>query len=190
MLSQRPSLTPGRFLLLLLSGALVLLVALSTQATIMQRLEIEELTRLSTDVFHGQVMATETRWNAERTRIYTAVRLRINETFKGAAQRQETVTVVQLGGEKDGRRLDYAGRPEFTAGESIVLFTTRTRRNELTVVALKQGKWQVAGNEAVRDFTGLTIVERASAGKRLQPVAIKPERLTLDELRTRINRAR
>ena len=190
MMSQRHSLTPGRLLLLLLIGALALFVVLSTQATIMQRLEIEELTRLSTDVFHGQVIATETRWNPERTRIYTDVRLRINETFKGAAKRSETVTVVQLGGEKDGRRLDYAGRPEFTAGETIVLFTTRTRANDLTVVALKQGKLQVAGNEAVRDFAGLTIVERAPAGKRLQPVAAKPERLTLDELRTRISRAR
>lgn len=190
MMSQRPSLTPGRLLLLLLIGAMVLFAVLSTQATIVHRLEIEELTRLSTDVFHGQVLATETRWNAERTRIYTDVRLRINETFKGAAKRNETVTIVQLGGEKDGRRLDYAGRPEFTAGESIVLFTTRTRQNGLTVVALKQGKLHVTGNEAVRDFTGLTIVERAAAGKHLQPVAIKPERLTLNELRARINRAR
>lgn len=190
MTSQRQSLTPGRLLLLLLIAAMLLFVALSTQATIMQRLEIEELTRLSTDVFHGQVISTTTRWNAERTRIYTDVHLRINETFKGAARRNETVTVVQLGGEKDGRKLDYAGRPEFTEGETIVLFTTRTRANDLTVVALKQGKLRVAGNEATRDFAGLTLVERAPTGKKLQPVAAKPERLTLDELRTRINRAR
>lgn len=190
MMWQRQSFTSGRLLLWLLIGALMLFVVLPTQATIMQRLEIEELTRLSTDVFHGQVTALETRWNPERTRIYTAVHLRINETFKGSAQRHESVTVIQLGGEKDGRRLDYAGRPEFTVGESIVLFTTRTRRNELTVVALKQGKLHVAGNQAVRDFNGLTIVNRAPAGKRLHPVWVKPERLTLDELRTRIKRVR
>lgn len=187
MISQRQSLTPAQLLLLLLFAAMLLFVALSTQATTMQRLEIEELTRLSTDVFQGQVIATETRWNAEHTRIYTDVRVRINEAFKGAIKRSETVTVVQLGGEKDGRKLDYAGRPEFTAGEAVVLFTTRTRANDLTIVALKQGKLHVAGNEATRDFTGLTLVERALSGGKLQPVAAKPERLTLDDLRARIN---
>lgn len=190
MLSQRSSLTPITLLLLLLLAAAAIFLALSTQATIMQRLEIEELTRNSSDVFHGQIVSTQTYWNAERTRIYTSVNVRIQESFKGAARSGDTVKVVQLGGEKDGQRTDYAGRPEFTTGESIVLFTTRTRNNELTVVALKQGKMHVDGQNVTRDFSGLTLMERSKSGKELQSVKASPVQLTLNELRQRVARAR
>lgn len=190
MLSQRSSLTPIALLLLLLLAAAAIFLALSTQATIMQRLEIEELTRNSSDVFHGQVVSTETYWNAEHTRIYTGVQVRINETFRGAARRGETVKVVQLGGEKDGSKTDYAGRPEFAVGESVVLFTTRTRNNDLTVVALKQGKMPVNGQTVTRDFSGLTLMERSKSGKELQAVNPSPVQLTLSELRQRIARVK
>jgi hypothetical protein len=190
MLSQRSSLTPTRLLLLLLLAAAALFIALSSQATIMQRLEIEELTRSSTDVFHGQILSTETYWNAEHTRIYTGVRVRINEPFKGAARRGETIKVVQLGGEKDGVKMDYAGRPEFAAGESVVLFTTRNRNSELTVVALKQGKMRVEGPNVIRDFSGLTLLDGVKAGKPIQPVRALPTQLTMDELRQRVTHAK
>ena len=133
------------FLSLLFLITATLFSSLSTQATIMQRLEIEELTRHSSDVFHGQILSTQSYWNADHTRIYTGVNVRVAETFKGLARSGETIKVVQLGGEKDGFKTDYAGRPEFTAGETVVLFATRNRQNELTVVGLKQGKMSVNG---------------------------------------------
>jgi len=190
MLSQRSSLTPIRLLLLLLLAAAALFIALSSQATIMQRLEIEELTRSSSDIFHGQILSTETYWNAERTRIYTGVRARINESLKGTTRRGETIKVVQLGGEKDGVKMDYAGRPEFSTGESVVLFTTRNRNNELTVVALKQGKMKVEGQTVTRDFSGVTLLDRTKSNADLQPVKAVPAQLTMDELRQRVARAR
>jgi hypothetical protein len=155
----------------------------------MQYLEIEELTRLSSDIFHGQIISTETQWNAERTRIYTHVRVRIDEPLKGSTRRSETVTVIQLGGEKDGIKMDYAGRPEFSAGESVVLFTTRGNNHNFTVIALKQGKMRVEGGEVKREFSGLTLVDRASNGN-LRPVAVRPTRMMFDELRNRIARTR
>ena len=190
MLSQRISLTPIRLLLLLLLAVAVLFIALSSQATIMQRLEVEELTRNSSDVFHGQTVSTEIYWNAEHTRIYTSASVRINETLKGSAKRGDVVKVVQLGGEKDGVMIDYAGRPEFAVGESVVLFTTRTRAGELTIVALKQGKMRVEGQTVIRDFSGLTLLDSGKAGKGLQPAKASPTRLTMDELRQRIARAK
>ncbi|MEO6724100.1 MAG: hypothetical protein ABIU20_03720 [Blastocatellia bacterium] len=161
----------------------------------MQRLEIEELVRNSSDVFHGQIVSTETYWNAEHTRIYTGVRIHINETLKGIVKRGDLVKVVQLGGEKDGVRMDYAGRPEFAMGESAVLFTTRNRNNDLTVVALKQGKMRVEGQTVTRDFSGLTLINGTKAGKDLQPLKSSPTQLTsvqltMDELRQRVARAK
>ncbi|MBS1786152.1 MAG: hypothetical protein JST85_00415 [Acidobacteria bacterium] len=156
----------------------------------MQRLEIEELARSSTDVFHGQILSTQTSWNPNHTRIYTGVDVRIQESFKGAARQGDTVRIVQLGGEKDGFKTDYAGRPEFSAGESVVLFTTRTRNHELTVVGLKQGKMRVNGQSVIRDFSGITLIERSKSGK--EPQSPKPifAQLTLSELRQRISSAK
>src|SRR5215207_208275 len=98
MLSQRSSLTPITLLLLLLLAAAAIFLALSTQATIMQRLEIEELARNSSNVFHGQIMSTQTYWNPEHTRVYTGVNVRVQESFRGTLRQGETVKVVQLGG--------------------------------------------------------------------------------------------
>src|SRR5262249_59418170 len=94
------------FPVILFVCVVTILIIPSTQATIMKYLEIEDLTRLSSDIFQGQVMSTDVYWNQERTRIYTATRVRVNESFKGTTHRDQLVTVLQLGGEKDGIRMD------------------------------------------------------------------------------------
>lgn len=175
-----------------LSLAVMLIVAVMTapaRATIMQYLEIEELTRLSSDIFHGQVVSTSVYWNAERTHIYTAVRVRINETFKGLTRRDQIVTVTQPGGEKDGIRMDYAGRPEFAEGESVALFTLRGKRDDFIVVGLKQGKMRVERGEVIRDFSGIMLVDGVGRGRSLRPVNLKSTRLTMGEFRNRVARA-
>jgi hypothetical protein len=187
---------PGRrlFFLRLLCLSLVLaLLPNSAQATVMRYLEIEELARLSTAVFHGQVISTKVYWDESHTRIFTAVRVQVNESLKGTAKRGAFVTITQLGGELDGLRLDYGGRPVFAVGESIVLFTKSGDKGELLVVGLKQGKLRVAGDEVIRDFSGLSLVEKTT--KPGQAVALKQParvqtRLSLDELRQRVANAR
>jgi len=190
MLSQRTSLTPIRLLLLLLLAVFALFLALSAQATVVQKLEVEELARLSTNVFHGQILSTQTNWNKEHTRIYTRAQIRISESYKGNIKPGATVSVVQPGGEKDGVRMDYDGRPVMTDGESVVLFTTRTRNNDLTIVGLKQGKMQVSGQTVTRDFSGLTVMERVKTGNALVPAKNLSVRMSMDELRQRIVRSR
>jgi hypothetical protein len=175
-----------RLRLVLLASLLAALMMLPARATVTRYLAVEDLTRLSTDVFHGQVISTTTEWNAERTRIHTRISVRIDEAFKGSLGRSETVTVTQLGGEKDGFKLDYSGRPVFSVGESVVLFTTRGKNNNFIVVGLKQGKMQVAGGEVRRDFSGMTMVQRSPGGRGLQQLTVRPERMTIDELRNRI----
>lgn len=170
------------------------LCALSAQAeaTIMRYLEVEELARLSTDVIHGEIISTKVFWDETHTRIYTSVRVRIHETFKGTAQRGATVTVTQQGGELDGLRQDYSGRPVFTAGETVVLFTKPGRNHDLTVVGLKQGKLRVNGDEVLRDFNGITLLDELPQSKTAgrANAASKPmrvqTRLTLGELRARL----
>lgn len=184
---MRPLRIPGMRVVPIIPAVLcLLLAAIPARATIMQYMDVEELTKLSSEVFHGQVISTSVDWNAERTRIYTTVRVRIQESFKGGLRRDQIVTVTQLGGEKDGLRMDYVGRPEFTAGESVALFTVRGKRDDFIVVGLKQGKMRVEGSEVKRDFTGLMLVDSAAGGGALRPITPKTTRLTLNELRTRV----
>ena len=168
----------------------MLLIPQVASATIMQYLEIEDLARLSSDVFQGTVVGAETRWNASRDGIYTIVRIRVNETFKGGSKPSEIVTVTQAGGEKDGIRMDYSGRPEFSAGERVVLFTNRGKNNDYIVTGLKQGKLRVEGLEVKRDFSGVTLVARNGASGNFRTIQMKSSSLPMDELRTRLSRTR
>jgi hypothetical protein len=174
----------------LLASLLVAVMVLPAPASPMKFLTLEELASRSSDVLYGQVISTETYWNADRTRIYTRVLVRIGETFKGSLRSSETVTVTQFGGEKDGVRWACTVCPEFSAGENLVLFTTRGKKNNLIVVGLKQGKMTVEGGEVKRDFSGITFVERAPDGRGFRQMAVKPERLTIDQLRKRIGATR
>lgn len=172
---------------LLLVSLITLTVTFDAQATIMRYLEVEDLTRLSSDVFQGYVLSSHTYWNDEHTKIYTEVRFQVKAAFKGGVAAGQTVTITQLGGEKDGVMLDFAGRPEFKDGEESILFTTRGKKSDFVVMGMKQGKMRVDGNEVVRDLSGITLVERESTGNSLQTVQPKRTRFALDELRHRIS---
>jgi hypothetical protein len=156
----------------------------------MRYLAVEELAGLSSDVIRGQIIAVNVYWDANHKRIYTAARVRVRETFKGQTRPDQTITVTQPGGEKDGVRMDYAGRPEFATGEEVALFAVRGDHDDFIVVGLKQGKMRIEKEEVVRDFSGVLLVEGAGDGKRLRPLPLKTVRLTMDEFRTRIARGR
>jgi hypothetical protein len=173
----------------LLAGALALCGINPARATMMKYLSVEDLTRNASDVFQGQVVSTRSYWDAERTRIFTAVRVQLSECYKGTAKRGQVVTITQLGGELDGRRLDYAGRPEFAVGEAVVLFTKAGRQGDFVVVGLKQGMLRVKGDQALRDFSGITLLDSTGALKQSRPVPVQT-RVSLDELRQRIASAR
>ncbi len=141
--------------------------------------------------FKGRVLGTSTYWNNEHTKIYTEVRLQISGTFKGRGRDWSD------GDHHSARRRRRTascstslGRPEFKEGEESVLFTTRGNRSDFVVVGLKQGQMHVEGNEVVRDLSGITFVERESAGRTLQTVQPKRTRFALDELRRRVSNTR
>lgn len=185
---------PRLCLQVMLASLLLTSLFTDAHATIMRYLEVEELARLSTDVIHGQVLSTRTYWDESHTRIYTAIRVQVSETFKGAAKRGGVVTITQLGGELDGMRLDYSGRPQFSNGEAVVLFTKTGRKQDLIVVGMKQGKLRVVGDEVVRDFSGITLLDETAAAKNgnasRTAATSKPARMqtrmALSELRQRL----
>ncbi len=190
MTNQPSSARKARLRLSLLVSLLAASMVAPVYATVMQYMSVEALTRRSSDVIYGQVISTEAVWNADRTRIITRILVRIDEALKGSLTSSQIVTVTQPGGEINGHKWDFAGRPIFTAGELVVLFTTRSKQNDLIVVGLKQGKMNVENGEVKRDLSGITFVERAPGGRGFQQISPKPFRLTLGELRNRITSTR
>jgi len=154
-------------------------------------LDVEDLTRISTHVFRGEVLSNEVHWTDDHNRIYTSTKIRVDETFKGPFGQGQIVTVNQLGGEIDGMKLDYEGRPVFSVGESVLLFTSEPKPESLVVMALKQGKMKVEGNTVVRDLSGVDLTSSQTATRSPQKTAVKPQsRISLSQLRTRITRVR
>ena len=76
------------------------------------------------------------------------------------------------------------------AGVSVP-FYHQHRENEETYVFLKgSGQMQVDGETVVRDFSGITLVTRNSSATNVQPQQNPTTRISINELRTRITRAR
>jgi hypothetical protein len=143
----------------LLLAALVLaaLPAALAHATQVVPLDTRGLVRSSHDIVIGDVVATRSFWNPERTRILTEVTVRVAETLKGA---EGTVTLTQLGGEVDGAVYDVPGSPVFRRGEQALLFLWRDSRGRAQVNGLAQGKFDIT-----RDAnSGTRTVQRALPG--------------------------
>lgn len=155
-------------------------------ATIMRFLDVEDLTRRATDIVQGEVMSVGTFWSDDHKRIYTKILFRVDESMKGFTKQSQSITITQLGGEKDGMKMDYAGRPELSTGQRAIIFATKSKNNDFIIIGLRQGMMHVSGNEVTRDFTGIKLIFRSSANARTEPISIKPIKLSIDELRTRI----
>ncbi len=77
--------------------------------------------------------------------IRTFVTLDVAEVLKGRV-RNPRVTIREAGGEVDGLRQWIHGTPEFSVGESVLLFLTRRADGTLGTTSLGLGKFRVLGD--------------------------------------------
>jgi hypothetical protein len=151
-----------RTLARVLLAALICLSGLAT-ATVVVRLEIEELAPLSDLVVVGKVTKIESTWNQEQTKIYTKVWIQTEEVLKGPNQ-LEPVLVKTLGGEVDGVNANFVGAPSFVRGERVLLFLElRTDGEGYLTVGMYQGKYRLVSDprtgeiQAVRPPPGVGV---------------------------------
>jgi len=123
--------------------AVVALLALSAPAlaTSSSPTTLGAMTKASTDIVRGTVVARESRWNDDRTLIVTDVVLEATEKLKGGAASRVTLEVV--GGRVGDLVLDVVGGPSFTIGEDVVVFATRGANGRLRLPGLAQAKFTV-----------------------------------------------
>jgi len=118
-----------------------------------------ELGAESALVVRGEVVGVRSYWNEKRTKIFTAARVAVDETYKGSGA--STVDVIQLGGVVDNVKVTVQGALSWKEGEEIVLFLEpydgpSAAAAAFQVSGFSQGKFSV-----VRDpRTGKALINR------------------------------
>lgn len=181
----------------LLTTFVLLLLATSARADSAAPLPLDALIDGAQEIVVGEVVSSEGRWDG--TLVVTDVRVRVDESLKGSAPRE--VTLTQPGGTALHPRLrarvttQASSATPFGVGEQVVLFVVGqqgTRR----LVGGAQGKLVVTPQQAPAT-TGARSAKKAKPDatvtvgpKRLAPTeggAIGARDMTLDELRARVD---
>ncbi len=148
----------------ILNGVLIFLLLtefFAPQASaLMVRKSIEELTSEADSILIGKVKKMESRWNEEKTLIYTYVTISVKEhtkTLSGMAEVKEVVVRVR-GGEVGDIGLKVSDTPQFREGEEVFLFLRMEKMPLFSVAGLFQGKYSIEDGIAKNRILGVEIL--------------------------------
>jgi hypothetical protein len=146
---------------------LVLLLAPGlAEATTALRLEPRDLAARSRAIVEGRVISTASERTPDGKRIFTRVRIRVDEVWKGTPDRE--VEVVLPGGAVGDFEQIVQGMPRFGEDERVLVFLEDAPAwAAYRVVGLAQGKFTVVevaeeGKFAVPNLEGLLLVDPKS----------------------------
>ncbi|GAB4410404.1 MAG: hypothetical protein Kow00123_24010 [Anaerolineales bacterium] len=115
-------------------------VDLAGGAAILQPMSLEQLARDADRILVGTVVLTESAWNADKTAIFTTVRLRVGEAVKGSKPREVVLRVE--GGQVGDIAQSVSGGLSFAEGQQVVLFL-----KGMSVLGGPQGVYVASGGE-------------------------------------------
>jgi hypothetical protein len=175
-------------------ATIVLAAASTASATTVQRLSLKDLAKNSASIVRAKVEDLVARYDTNKE-IYTYITLRVLEPVKGS-NKDEVLTIRQLGGTVGNIASIVPGTPTFKKGEEVVVFLSR---NDVAgypwVMGLQQGKFSVSQDESgmkkVRnELGGLRLMDpngSALDGAKFTPDM--PLQSFLDGIRTDLNEA-
>src|SRR5262245_39445107 len=115
-----------RLLLGFVLSVSVFLFSPGADATVVLRLGLPEMTRVSDVIALGRVVKQKAGWDSSGRRIVTRVELEVERLLKGQADPGTgRVVFERLGGVVDGVGQKVFGEPGFTNGETVLLFLRR-----------------------------------------------------------------
>src|SRR3989442_1639064 len=123
-----------------LTSLLILLTAISSHATSVQRLTLDDMVKRAHAIVHGRVRSSNAHWSPDGKLILTTTTIEISEAMKGQTGR--TIQLTTLGGKVGDVTMFVAGMPAFETGEDAVVFVENTGQSK-TVLGLSQGKFAV-----------------------------------------------
>jgi uncharacterized protein (DUF2249 family) len=142
----------------------LLMTPVVANATIVQALNLEQISKEAAVVVHGHVRTQTAAWNPEKTRIYTVTEVQVVEPIKGPHQASSTIRIRQLGGTVDGITQTIVGNAKLKVDEEVVLFLDHDPSKQLHyVVGMAQGKFAVDRRSGtprvVRSLKGLALAD-------------------------------
>ena len=129
----------------LISGLFVFWAA-QLGATVLVPADLSELSRDAGAIVRGQVVATESRWTADRRSIETLVTVEVETSLKGSLG--STVQFLVPGGTLGRYRNVVIGAPAFDTGQRVVVFLGWTGPSYPYLLGLSQGVFRVLPNAA------------------------------------------
>ncbi len=111
---------------------------------------VQELTYEADAILIGEVKDIESRWNKERTLIYTYVTISVRKYTKALPNMKEVekITVKVPGGEVGDIGLKISDTPEFREGEEVFLFLRIEELPIFRIAGLFQGKYTIEDGKA------------------------------------------
>jgi hypothetical protein len=168
-------------------GLVGLLIPSPAVGSLVQALDLAELTARADRIVVAQVVSTSSEWDSSGRNIHTRIEIKVEETWKGSVAIDQRMIIVQPGGSVGDIEMRVHGMPSFAPGERAVLFLAG--RDAPRVVGMSQGKRPLRWDSTVKRWVAeaaehSAVVQRDSQG-RLQPALPEPA-MGLDELRQRV----
>jgi len=168
-------------------GLTTLFVPSLAMASLVQSLDLAELTARADRIVVAQVLSSKSDWDSTQRTIHTRIEIKVEEAWKGAVASGEHIVIVQPGGSVGNIEMRVHGMPGFAIGGKAVLFLAG--RAAARVVGMSQGKrsvrWEGAAKRWVAESPEHSAVVRRDSQGRLQPVPAEPA-AGLDELREQV----
>lgn len=139
-----------------ITSILFILLAAGTlgRATTLVRMNLDDLAAESQTVVYARIAASRTEWSEDHKVILTIYTVEPLDYLKG--QLGPSFELRELGGEKDGLRMNVPSVPVFSVGQEAVLFVWTDRQGRHQATGFEQGALDVRSDPA----TGRKIVER------------------------------
>lgn len=103
---------------------------------------IKKMSKESDLIFTGKVLDQKSKWNDNKTMIYTDVTIEVEEYVKGRSSNR--VIIRHPGGEVDDIGELYSHMPKFDLGEEVLLFAVKDKKDgKLRVCDGENGKVQI-----------------------------------------------
>jgi hypothetical protein len=176
----------GRRIVRIFPALLIMCVVTLTaaSATTVVPMNLDDMAKASPDIVHGTVVATASHWNEDKTLIVTDVRIRVEDTLKGNAGGE--ITVTQPGGVVGALRVEIPGVTAFRQDQEAVLFLGPQKNGNYAVTGLMQGQFDVVTDAKTgqRTVHGLSAEKLGTASKAAPPSKNGTE--SLDAFKARI----
>jgi hypothetical protein len=168
-------------------GAFALLMPSLAAGSLIQAMDLADLTAQADRIVVAQVVSTKSEWDSSGLNIHTRIELKVEEAWKGSVDSGGTLVIVQPGGNVGDIEMRVHGMPSFAPGEKAVLFLAGQAAHR--VVGMSQGKRPVLWDGLTKRWVAgpadhSAVVRRGWQGQ-LQPASPEPA-MGLDELRQRV----